>query len=315
MRQVLFLMFLLVYPISFITFGMTQSNVSILEKMQCPYYSNTYPQSTLTQHILYKHAQSSPCPTCPTQLTSLQWKTHKHTKNGASNTNNLSYANNRWKCDVCSKVFSKRTSLRSHIQKDHNSNASAQCEKRRNDTISNPKITSRLFFIQRDPELLEDFDQVTCLLELLDKHDQECKKTRYLNDNRQELHSRFSILEQRLTVQIVPPDESGRCSFIDLSDLAINDIDGLSTIPEISSVEAIYLENNQISTLQPIHFLGLNNLKILNLSENPIKTIPRDLFEMLPTLEELYLNDTQLSEEEKEELKNIAKNKNIVLML
>lgn len=122
------------------------------------------------------------------------------------------------------------------------------------------------------------------------------------------LISRPVLINQRMTDQM-----------LDLSNLGINNLDGLQDIPDIekmgeinlsfnnltripkdsfyglTQLQILHLEDNAISTIEPLGFNGLKNLKILNLENNKLTRI--DIaFSRLFSLQGLYLTNNAIAD-------------------
>ena len=82
---------------------------------------------------------------------------------------------------------------------------------------------------------------------------------------------------------------------LNLSNMKINDLKGLQNIPNIKTVQTLFLDNNQLTTIQPNAFAGLTNLEWLGLGENQLSTIPTKAFAGLTNLKDLFLRDNQLT--------------------
>ncbi|EAT40677.1 AAEL007618-PA [Aedes aegypti] len=77
-----------------------------------------------------------------------------------------------------------------------------------------------------------------------------------------------------------------------LKSLYISGSKNLKNLPQvipIPSLEKLYLDQNNISTITSEHFSLLSNLKILDLKQNPIKTIAEDAFKSNLELKRLHL--------------------------
>ncbi len=82
---------------------------------------------------------------------------------------------------------------------------------------------------------------------------------------------------------------------LDLSKMKINDLNGLQKIPNIETVQKLYLDHNQLTTIQPNTFAGLTNLTHLSISRNQLTTIQPNAFAGLNNLQWLFLNNNQLN--------------------
>ncbi len=92
------------------------------------------------------------------------------------------------------------------------------------------------------------------------------------------------------------PQITGRTTpFLKLSNMKINNLQGLQNILNIKTVKMLYLDNNQLTTIQPNAFAGLTNLQLLALNRNQLTTIPTNAFAGLTNLQWLYLNRNQLT--------------------
>ncbi len=80
-----------------------------------------------------------------------------------------------------------------------------------------------------------------------------------------------------------------------LRNMKINNLDGFQNIPNIKTVQSLYLYNNQLTTIQQNAFAGLTNLEFLELNNNQLTTIPTKAFAGLASLKLLYFGNNQLS--------------------
>ncbi len=118
---------------------------------------------------------------------------------------------------------------------------------------------------------------------------------------------------------------------LDLSSMKINNLQGLQNIPNIKTVQKLYLnknkltiiptnafaglpnltelvlDKNKLTTIQPNAFAGLTNLKTLWLSNNQLTTIPPNTFAGLPNLRGLILERNQLDEQTKKAIRKEIK--------
>ena len=94
----------------------------------------------------------------------------------------------------------------------------------------------------------------------------------------------------------LPGDAMPRNVYSIDSSPAIESLDGIgefdwTTTPTVE----LYLEYNQISSIESGAFSGLTNLEWLDLGNNPISSIEAGAFSGLTNLTELYLNENQIS--------------------
>ncbi len=82
---------------------------------------------------------------------------------------------------------------------------------------------------------------------------------------------------------------------LDLSNMKINDLNGLRNILNIKTVQFLRLGNNQLTTIPTNAFAGLTNLKDLFLRDNQLTTIQPNAFTGLTSLTELALYNNQLT--------------------
>ncbi len=82
---------------------------------------------------------------------------------------------------------------------------------------------------------------------------------------------------------------------LDLSNMKINNLQGLKKIPNIGTLQILSLENNPLTTIQPNAFAGLTNLDVLFLENNQLTIIPTNAFAGLTNLDYLYLDHNQLT--------------------
>ena len=118
---------------------------------------------------------------------------------------------------------------------------------------------------------------------------------------------------------------------LNLQLMKINNLQGLQNIPNIKTVQKLYLnknkltiiptnafaglpnltelvlDKNKLTTIQPNAFAGLTNLKTLWLSNNQLTTIPPNTFAGLPNLKRLGLNNNQLTAQSKEAIRKAIK--------
>lgn len=115
---------------------------------------------------------------------------------------------------------------------------------------------------------------------------------------------------------IFPVDRSeDDISFIDLNDLRLTSLDGLRSISGIQSVQAVYLEDNKLTTITADDFRGLDKLEVIDLAGNELRTLPKGFFVALPTLKDLDLRDNKISEEEKKRIQKEDTKKDLNLLL
>ena len=89
--------------------------------------------------------------------------------------------------------------------------------------------------------------------------------------------------------------ECGKQYVCDLKNMRINSLEGLLDIPEINKCQNLELENNQISSIQPGAFRGLQNLGVLGLEGNRITSIQPSSFQELQNLGLLNLARNKIS--------------------
>ncbi len=63
----------------------------------------------------------------------------------------------------------------------------------------------------------------------------------------------------------------------------------------LNKLESLHLYNNQITTIEPNAFQELNKLKTLHLEDNQITTVQTNAFQGLNNLEELYLDENKIT--------------------
>ena len=80
-----------------------------------------------------------------------------------------------------------------------------------------------------------------------------------------------------------------------LSNMKINDLNGLQNIPNIKTVVRLDLDNNQLTTIQPNAFAGLTSLMGISLEINQLTTIQPKAFAGLPNLKNLFLSNNKLT--------------------
>lgn len=82
---------------------------------------------------------------------------------------------------------------------------------------------------------------------------------------------------------------------INLSDLRINDLTGLATIPDIASTKVLFLNNNRLATFPEHIFKELNQLTELYLENNKFEILTGNNFSFLNQLDLLELNENTLA--------------------
>ncbi len=93
----------------------------------------------------------------------------------------------------------------------------------------------------------------------------------------------------------MPQIRTGLGITLKLSNMKINNLYGLQNIPNIKTVQMLFLSNNQLTTIQPKAFADLTNLDYLYLGENQLTTIQPNAFAGLPNLKDLHLENNQLT--------------------
>lgn len=68
-----------------------------------------------------------------------------------------------------------------------------------------------------------------------------------------------------------------------------------SSFHDCSHLEDLYLNDNEISSLPPLAFIGLLRLRLLNLGGNRLRAVTGSWFWSLSALRELYLDRNELS--------------------
>ncbi len=82
---------------------------------------------------------------------------------------------------------------------------------------------------------------------------------------------------------------------LSLSKMRLNSLEGFGRIPNIATLQELYLNNNQLSILPAGIFTGLANLQWLYLYNNQLSALPVGVFNGLANLQQLNLNNNQLS--------------------
>lgn len=128
------------------------------------------------------------------------------------------------------------------------------------------------------------------------------------------------VVPKELSARRVSKEGAKSMISLNLSHLGLTSLAGLTTIPDIETVEELYLNGNKISTLPPqflakakalqvLHlednelstiqdyaFIGAPNLRVIYLYNNNIDTIQRFAFTENPALQKLYLSANYLTE-------------------
>ena len=104
-----------------------------------------------------------------------------------------------------------------------------------------------------------------------------------------------SIKELLQADKLPKPKVLGDYIELDLSNLRINDLDGLQQVPNIENLVKLDLKDNKISAIGPNAFARLKNLETLHLNDNKINAIGPKAFAGLDNLEILTLDDNQIS--------------------
>ena len=81
---------------------------------------------------------------------------------------------------------------------------------------------------------------------------------------------------------------------LNLSSKNLTDLTGLQNIPNINQVIILGLSYNQLKTLPDTIFNGLKNLQILSIDNNQLQTLPDTIFNGLQNLQKLLLYGNQL---------------------
>lgn len=129
------------------------------------------------------------------------------------------------------------------------------------------------------------------------------------------------FVAENVGLEVVPVgslENAGNLRFISL---ARNHIKTLAenTFNGTIKLEIIWLNNNNISEVEPLAFVGLGNLKELKLSGNLIKELSPNLFESSLLLETLHLDSNWLERipnklfMKNEKIKNLKFNKNSLM--
>ncbi len=82
---------------------------------------------------------------------------------------------------------------------------------------------------------------------------------------------------------------------LNLGNLKLNDLTGLSNIPGIESVKELFLATNKLTTLPETAFSRASSLETLSLSNNRLIELPEKIFKGLKHLEWLNLGNNQLT--------------------
>lgn len=90
--------------------------------------------------------------------------------------------------------------------------------------------------------------------------------------------------------------EPGELGILDLNGLRINNLAGLSLIPNAKAIEMLWLDDNRLTTIPANIFDGLPNVKDLQLGNNQITILPSAVFSNLANLGILNLSDNMLEE-------------------
>jgi len=89
----------------------------------------------------------------------------------------------------------------------------------------------------------------------------------------------------------IPKDYSDE---LNLSFKNINDLTGLQDIKYLNKIKVLNLRDNELTTLPENIFSGLTNLEILIITGNKLQTMPAGIFTGLNKLRWLYLNSNRL---------------------
>ena len=100
---------------------------------------------------------------------------------------------------------------------------------------------------------------------------------------------------------------------LDLSNMKINNLYGLQNIPNINTVQTLYLHHNQLEDIPTNAFAGLTNLEWISLSGNQLSTIQPNAFAGLPNLVWLYLSNNRLTTIQPEAFAGLTNLKRLLL--
>lgn len=93
----------------------------------------------------------------------------------------------------------------------------------------------------------------------------------------------------------IDEDKQGKLyTKLDLENLRINDLKGLSKIPKITSVRMLKIAGNYLSNVSAADFEGLNNLVSLELTNDQLGTLPEDLLKHLSHLSSFGVEENHL---------------------
>ncbi len=107
-------------------------------------------------------------------------------------------------------------------------------------------------------------------------------------------------VQERAAYNKLPSVDRG---YLLLSELRLDDLIGLQQIPNIGSVTALILNDNNLTSLQDDIFKGLNKVGYIGLVDNRFTTLSAKPFKGLSNLHSICLAENPLSEEAKASLK------------
>ncbi len=121
----------------------------------------------------------------------------------------------------------------------------------------------------------------------------------------------FSI-EELLAHNKLPKINSYK--ILELHGLRINDLTGLTLIPNITSVHYLWLRNNKLTTLPENIFNGFTNVIEINLERNKFTDLPENRFNGLYKLRSVGIRGNPFTTEIEKSLKARLAAKNLVIM-
>jgi hypothetical protein len=100
-----------------------------------------------------------------------------------------------------------------------------------------------------------------------------------------------------------------------LNGLDLSTVAGLNEIEKIEDLKVLNLSENELTTLPEEIFRKLSNLEELDLSDNYLSTLPDDMFDNLTNLKYLYLGNNKFNKIEVRNIEKKAKEKGIELRI